>query len=120
MNLFRVANTETHRRVYATVMPAVVELWLSFNGTAELALSIPLAKCRDLAVNPLKWLRFLGYAIYGQEGYLSVSDAGPPIEDYAADIAAHGSYYFISEGKLPWHTAALSDSDVVYRSSPPC
>jgi hypothetical protein len=79
----------------------VVELWLSFNGATELALSIPLAKCRDLAVRPLKWLRFLGYAIYGQEGYLSMSDAGPPIDDYAADIAAHGSYYFISEGKGP-------------------
>jgi hypothetical protein len=61
----------------ATAPPAVVELWLSPDGTAELALSIPLAKCQALAVNPLKWLRFLGYAIYGQEGHLSTSDAGP-------------------------------------------
>ena len=102
----------------ATVTPAVVELWLSFNGTAELALSISLAKCWDLAVNPLKWLRFLGYAIYRQEGYLSASDAGPLIDDYAADIAAHSSYYFISEGKLAWHTMIFAD--VVFRPSPPC
>lgn len=102
----------------ASVMPAVIELWLSFNGTAELVLSIPLAKCRDLAVSPLKWLRFLGYAIYGREGYLSVSDAGPPIDDYSADIAAHGSYYFISEGKLACH--AMIFADVVFRPSPPC
>jgi len=101
-----------------TVMSAVVELWLSFNGTAELVLSIPLAKCRNLAVRPLKWLRFLGYAIYGREGYLSESVAGPPIDDYAADIAAHGAYYFISEGKLAWHTMIFAD--VVFRPSPPC
>jgi hypothetical protein len=82
-----------------TAILPVVELWLSLNGTAELALSIPLAKCQELAVNPLKWLRFLGYAIYGREGYLSTSDAGPPIDDYTVDIVAH-SYYFISEGKL--------------------
>lgn len=80
----------------ATVTPAVVELWLSFNGTTE---SIPLAKCRDLAVNPFKWLRFLGYAsIYGQEDS-PASDAVPPIDDYT-DIAAHGSYYFRSHGIL--------------------
>jgi len=102
----------------ATVTPAVIELWLSFNGTAELALSIPLAKCRNLSVNPLKWLRFLGYAIYGQEGYLSASDAGPPIDDYTADIAAHRSYYFISQGKLAWHDMIFVD--VVFRPSPPC
>ena len=79
-----------------TILP-VVELWLSLNGTAELALSIPLAKCQELDVNP--WLRFLGYVIYGREGYLSMSDAGPPIGDYTADIVAH-SYYFILAGKL--------------------
>ena len=47
---------------------------------------------------PLKWLRFLGYAIYGQEGDLSsLSDGGEPISDYASDIEAR-SYEFISPG----------------------
>ena len=36
----------------------------------------------------LKWLRFLGYAIYGREGYLSTSETGPEINDYTANIEA--------------------------------
>lgn len=56
---------------------AKVELWLSFDNVTKLALSIPLAKCGSFSVNPLKWLRFLGFAIYGQEGYLFTSKGGP-------------------------------------------
>ena len=40
------------------------------NNASELALSIPLDKCLNLSVNPLKCRRFLGYSIYGQQGYL--------------------------------------------------
>jgi hypothetical protein len=79
-----------------------VKLWLSFGNVTKLALSIPFDKCGTFAVNPLKWLRFLGYAIYGREGYLSTSKAGPEIYDYTADIQAR-SYYFISEGEVDWH-----------------
>lgn len=80
-----------------------VKLWLSFYGVAKLALSIPLAEYGTFAVNPLKWLRFLGYSIYGQEGYLSKTKAGPQINDYTANVEAR-SYYFISEGKLDCRT----------------
>ncbi|KXN83943.1 hypothetical protein AN958_00786 [Leucoagaricus sp. SymC.cos] len=75
----------------ATTAQAIVELWLSLSpdGHTELALSIPLAKCQALATHPLRWLRFLGCAIYGQKGHLSTSNAGPPIDDYTADIMAH-------------------------------
>jgi len=79
------------------------ELWLSLNDTSELALSIPLAKCQELSVYPLKWLRFLAYSIYGREGDLSMSAAGPPINNYTAAIAAR-AYYFISEGKFECRT----------------
>lgn len=78
---------------------SVVELWLVLNNAAVLALSIPLDKCLTLSVNPLKWLRFLGYSIYGQQGYLSMSPTGPPLSDYTAHVEAY-PYYFISEGKL--------------------
>ena len=44
-----------------------VRLRLSFRGVAKLALSIPHDKCVTFAVNPLKWLRYLGYTIYGRE-----------------------------------------------------
>ncbi|KAF8815106.1 hypothetical protein BYT27DRAFT_7199581 [Phlegmacium glaucopus] len=87
-------------------MATAVELWLSLNGANELALSIPIGKCQELAVYPLKWLRFLGYAIYGQPGYLSMSATGP-IDDYTANIVAC-HYYFISEGQ-----PRLADVDLI-------
>ena len=83
--------------------PSKVKLWLSFHGSSKLALSIPLDQATTFAVNPLKWLQFLGYAIYGREGYLSTSKAGPEIDDYTADIEAR-SYYFKSPGKLECHS----------------
>src|SRR5271168_1318128 len=79
--------------------PSKVELWLSFDNVSELALSIPLAECGHHAVHPLKWLRFLAYAIYGQEGYLSVSKDGPEIDE---DVQGR-AYYFVSPRKLDCH-----------------
>jgi hypothetical protein len=79
-------------------MSPEVKLWLSFGDITKLALSIPLDKCGTFALHPLKWLRFLGFAIYGYEGHLSTSEAGQPINDYTADIEPR-SYYFVSEGK---------------------
>lgn len=75
-------------------------LRLSFpNETqAKLALSIPLNKCTTFAVNPLKWLRFIGFAIYGREGHLSLSRNGPDLGDYTAPVEDR-SYYFVSVGK---------------------
>ena len=83
----------------ATTPPGQVKLWLCFGNAAKLALSIPLAQCNTFAVYPLRWLRFLGFAIYGREGHLSRSKAGPEIEDYTADMEAR-SYYFVSQGKV--------------------
>jgi hypothetical protein len=80
-----------------------VKLWLPFGDSSKLALSIPIDRATTFAVYPLKWLRFLGYAIYGREGYLSISKTGPEIDDYTADIEAR-SYYFIAQGKLECHS----------------
>jgi hypothetical protein len=78
-----------------------IRLRLSFPNVnqAKLALSIPLDKCDTFAVNPPKWLRFLGFAIYGREGHLSLSKDGPDLRDYTAAIEAH-SYFFVSQGKV--------------------
>ncbi|KAF9508797.1 hypothetical protein BS47DRAFT_1350045 [Hydnum rufescens UP504] len=76
--------------------PPEVELWFSFNNLTRHALSIPITECQKYAVNPLKWLRFLGYAICGQQGQLSISNTGPPIDDYLAAIEAR-PYYFVSQ-----------------------
>ena len=75
-----------------------VELWLYSNEIDILALSIPLAECRKYAIHPLKWLKYLGYAIYGAEGCLSISKAGPEIDNLDAAVEAR-PYYFNSQSK---------------------
>ena len=50
-----------------------VRLYIIIDDQPTLALSIPLNICTTLSLRPLKWLRFLGYAIYGQKGHLSLS-----------------------------------------------
>ena len=44
-------------------MEGKVTLYMSFSGKPRQALSIPKLKCAAYSVHPLKWLRFLGYAI---------------------------------------------------------
>ncbi|KAF8695511.1 hypothetical protein AX14_001769 [Amanita brunnescens Koide BX004] len=70
---------------------------------------IPLDQCSTFAVYPLRWLRSVGFTIYGREGHLSKSKTGPPaeIDDYTADMEAP-SYYFVPEGE-----ARLVDPDVM-------
>ena len=84
-----------------------VKLWLLFGSVARLALSIPLAECNNFAIHPLKWLRFLGFAICGQEGYLRIdSKTGPEINDYDADIEAR-AYVFVPAGKMDCRMTTL-------------
>ena len=75
-----------------------VELLLCFDDRSNLALSIPLAQCETFAHSSLKWLRFLRFVIYRQQGCLSTHKNSPEL-DYTAQIEAC-SYYFISDGKL--------------------
>src|SRR5258708_7082335 len=86
-----------------------VKLWLYSHphDIDILALSIPLVKCREYSVNPLKWLAYLGYAIYGAEGRLSTSKCGQEIRNYSADVQPR-SYYFISAGKSDLSHSLLS------------
>ena len=83
---------------WPATIPSKVELLLCFDNRNEVALSIPLAQCETFANSPLKWLRFLGFAIYGRQGRLSTSMNGPEL-DYTAPIEAR-AYYFMSDGKL--------------------
>ena len=78
-----------------------VDLWLysESNKIDILVLSIPLAVFGDYATKPLKWLKYLGYAIYGAEGCLSISKAGPEIDNLDAAVEAR-PYYFNSQSKL--------------------
>jgi hypothetical protein len=94
---------------------STVKLWLSFDSVTKLALSIPVDKCSSFSVNPLKWLRYLGFVIYGQEGYLSRSKAGPEIDDYTANIEAR-SYYFVSHGKIDYYFESMISPLLIFYS----
>ncbi|KAI9457852.1 hypothetical protein HD554DRAFT_2197886 [Boletus coccyginus] len=79
-------------------VPSKVELWMYLDGSSKLALSIRLMNVEP-SPSPLKWLRFLGFVIYGRQGYISVSTNGPEL-DYTENIEAR-SYHFISDGNEP-------------------
>ena len=81
-----------------------VKLWMTIGGATKNTLIIPFDKCTTLSVYPLKWLRFVAYTIYGQEGYISSSQHGDEIKDYTSDIEAR-SYYYVSDGKLTFALA---------------
>ncbi len=82
-------------------------LSLLFDHSTRLALSIPVSEFKNYADKPLKWLRFLGFAIAGQNGYLSTSSAGSEIDDYDAEIVAR-PYYFILDSTWEYHTLQYS------------
>jgi hypothetical protein len=79
-----------------------VQLWIRFGDEYQHALSIPVDICQKFALHPLTWLRFLGYAIYGKEGYISRERDGEQVGDYRPGGAAIsvGNYYYISQGEL--------------------
>ncbi|KAF8338530.1 hypothetical protein F5887DRAFT_1273085 [Amanita rubescens] len=76
-----------------------VQLWIRFGDEYQHALSIPVHICHQFSLHPLTWLRFLGYAIYGKEGYISRERDGEQVADYRPDGAAisAGNYYYISQ-----------------------
>ena len=65
------------------------------DNATKLALSIA-PRCA-FALNLLKWFHFLGFAIYGHGGHISVSKGGTEIDDYDANLEAR-SYCFVPEG----------------------
>lgn len=67
------------------------------DNATKLALSISLAPRCTFALHPLKWLRFLGFAVYGHGGYISALKGSTEIDDYEPNLEAR-SYYFVPEG----------------------
>lgn len=53
----------------------------------------PCVGMQSLRTQALKWLRFVGYTIYGREGHISLTENGPPV-DY--DLGKEGSSYYFS------------------------
>jgi hypothetical protein len=88
--------------------PFDVHLWLKLqaNGRWVPVLKIPSNDFSQYTLRPLKWLRFLGFAIYGREGTLNVGPDGPEVDDYdVIDIdSLQVDYYWSSQGKNPTRT----------------
>ena len=76
---------------------ASIELHIRIASTYIPVLSIPVDDCNRFALKPLRWLRFLGYAIYGSHGHISVTPNGVPV-NYDAAVEGGVHYYFISGG----------------------
>ena len=81
-------------------MAAIVELQMPIDGEYQPALSMPVKMCQRFSVRPLSWLRYVGFTIYGTEGHISRSAAGPAVRCSEVDIQA-GIYYYVpdSQGK---------------------
>jgi hypothetical protein len=75
-----------------------VELWIKFDDTYQLALSIPVDACQRFSLHPLTWLRYVGFTIYGSEGHISLLPDGPVVDYYQATIQP-GIYHYVSQGK---------------------
>ncbi|KAF8341157.1 hypothetical protein F5887DRAFT_1062495 [Amanita rubescens] len=77
----------------------MVNVYLHIENRQVLALSIPFSDIERLSVRPVKWLRFVTFAICGVRGNLSEMPNGPPV-DYDSisldDIAE--AYYYTPEG----------------------
>lgn len=79
-------------------MAAIVDLQMPIDDgyhSYQAALSIPVKACQRFSVHPLSWLRFLGYTIYGTEGYISRSPTGRVVRysELNTDLQA-GIYYY--------------------------
>ena len=57
-------------------------------------LDIPLETIKLLCLNPLKYLRFLGWCIFGVEGVLAYESDGDAI-DTDEDLQEHEIYYYV-------------------------
>lgn len=78
-------------------MPPNVKLWLSLNDDWLPVLTIPTNEISRYTLRPLKWLRFLGFAIYGREGVLSADPDGSQPVEYDTQLAKlQENYYFSS------------------------
>jgi hypothetical protein len=79
----------------------MVNIYLPIEDRQALALSIPLDDIERLFVRPVKWLRFVTFAICGVRGDLSAMPNGPPVDydNISLDHIAK-AYYYTPEGNI--------------------
>lgn len=73
------------------------------------ALSIPIEEIPYYTHFPLKWLRFLGYALYGVEGRLSETVGGVAV-DYLRVDGLKPSYYYVPDTVTERQISTLFES----------
>ncbi|KAJ7898939.1 hypothetical protein B0H14DRAFT_3554392 [Mycena olivaceomarginata] len=74
-------------------MTNVIRLHLRTEGHWRLFLEIPSLDLSRLTLRPVKWLRYLGWCIYGQPGWLSTTPGGLEV---AEDAELSVDYYYVS------------------------
>jgi hypothetical protein len=79
----------------------MVNVYLRIQGQPVLVLSIPSSDIARLSIRPVKWLRFVTFAICGVRGDLSATPNGPP-SDYDSISLDHiaDAYYYTPEGNI--------------------
>jgi hypothetical protein len=73
--------------------------------TYVLALSVPFSDIQRLSIRPLKWLRYVMFAVCGVHGHLSATPGGPAVDYDDADISQ--AYYFIPQGETPLFLSSI-------------
>ena len=78
----------------------MVDIYLSIEGRHVLALSIPFSDIQRLSLHPVKWLRFVTFAICGVRGNLSATPNGPSVDydSIALDDPLAEAYYYTPDG----------------------
>ena len=80
----------------------MVNIYLKIEDRQVLALSIPFSDIERLSIRPIKWLRFVTFAICGVRGDLSATPNGPPVDYASVSLTGHidEDYYYTPEGNV--------------------
>jgi hypothetical protein len=72
-----------------------------------------------LSVRPVKWLRFVTFAICGVRGHLSATPNGPPVDYDSISLAGPiaEAYYYTPEGNI--HRSHICRSSLISWFMPP-
>jgi hypothetical protein len=79
----------------------MVNIYLNIEDRQVLALSIPFSDIERLSLRPVKWLRYVTFAVCGAHGDLSATPNGPPVKYDSISLAGPiaESYYYTFQGK---------------------
>ena len=65
-----------------------------------IALTIPVEDIKRLTLRPLKWIRFVAFAVIGARGHLYTSLEGELVDYKTGFDSLADDYYYVSRGTL--------------------